>query len=332
MITRRSLLIRSAAASAVIATPFVARAAAIPAKIAHAAAESHPAHITCLEFKKALEELAPGAFQLQIFPNRQLGDDKQNLESAMAGVLEFAGVSGATFPAVTGRQALNAWQLPFLVKDYAHFEKLALSPQGQALLDDLAPAGIVGLTTVDIGQRHFLSATHPVTKLPDFAGLKTRIVPVPLHKQIWETIGTAPIGLPYGEIYGALETKVLDALEINVSSIIGENLWEVGKNFTLTGHYPWHNLVIANQVFFEGLSPDLQQAVREAGRRAVAPTLAYTKKQDEDGRAFLTEKGVTISELEDLPAFKEKLSPLVSEWAAKDPLIGAFVSAAQAET
>ena len=70
---------------------------------------------------------------------------------------------------------------------------------------------------------------------------KTRIVPVPLHKAIWNAVGVSPVGLAYGEVYGALQTKVIDAVEINVSSMLGENLWEVGKHFTLTGHYPWHS-------------------------------------------------------------------------------------------
>ena len=106
---------------------------------------------------------------------------------------------------VTGRPALDAYQLPFLVRDYGHMEKLATSEIGQKILDDLEAAGIVGLHTVDIGQRHFLSK-NPVKTLPDFAGVKTRIVPVPLHKQIWEAVGAAPVGMPYGEVYGAMET------------------------------------------------------------------------------------------------------------------------------
>ncbi|HEU4986293.1 MAG TPA: TRAP transporter substrate-binding protein [Rhizobiaceae bacterium] len=331
MPTRRQFLVSTGAIAATLAMPHVARAQPIQMRLAHAANEIHPGHIAAVEFKKALEGLVPGAIEITIFPNRQLGDDKQNLESAMAGTNELCGCSGVLFPLVTGRPALDAYQLPFLIKDYEHFSKLALSEIGQKILDDLSPAGLVGLQTTDIGQRHFLSATKVVKTVADFQGQKTRILSVPLHKAIWEGVGASPVGLPYGEVYGALETKVIDAVETNVSSMLGENLWEVGKNFTLTGHYPWHNVIAINKTVFDGLPTELQQAMREAGRASIAPTLEYTKNQDYEGRDQLRAKGVNIYELEDLDAMHEKVDPIVQTWSKKSPLIEEFVAAARSE-
>jgi len=328
-ITRRHFGVGVAALG--VAAPFVAKAQApIRLRLAHAAAEVHPGHIAAVRFKEALEKLAPGRFNLQIFPNRQLGDDKPNLEAAVAGTIDMCGASGVLFPLVTGRPALNAPQLPFIIKDYDHFTKLSLGSAGQALLDDLAPAGLVGLQLTDIGTRNFLSVARPVRKVADFAGLKTRIVPVQLHKAIWEAVGTAPIGLPYGEVYSALQTKVIDAVEINVSSMLGENLWEVGKFMTLTGHYPWHNVIAMNKAKFDALPPDLQAAIRQAGHDSVAPTLEYTKQQDFAARDDLRKKGVQFSDIEDLDVMKQKVAPLVEQYAKQSPLIDAFVKAARA--
>jgi TRAP-type transport system periplasmic protein len=329
MLTRRVFGI--GATSAGIAAPFVARAQApVRLRLAHAAAEVHPGHISAVRFKEALEKLVPGRINLQIFPNRQLGDDKANLEASIAGTLDLSSSSGILFPLVTGRPGLNAPQLPFIIKDYDHFTRLSLGPAGQALLDDLAPAGLVGLQMTDIGTRNFLSVGKPVKRVADFAGLKTRIVPVPLHKSIWEAVGTSPIGLPYGEVYGALQTKVIDAVEINVSSMLGENLWEVGKFMTLTGHYPWHNVLAMNKAKFDSLAPDLQAAIRQAGRDSVAPTMAYTKEQDFAAREDLKKKGVQFFDIEDLDVMKQKVSSLVEQYAKQSPLIDAFVQAARA--
>jgi tripartite ATP-independent transporter DctP family solute receptor len=328
MITRRTLLQTTAAMGATLAMPHVARAASKRIRMAHGANEIHPGHRLATSFAENLEKLMPGAFNVQIFPNRQLGGDKQVLEATVAGSLDMSAVSGVLFPLVTGRQAMNAWQLPFLVKDYDHFGELSLGPVGQKILDDLRPAGIVGLATADTGQRHFLSVKNPVHSIPDLAGLKTRIVPVPLHKQIWETLGTAPAGLPYGEIYGALETGVIDAVEINISSMLGENLWEVGKNFTLTGHYPWHMATIMSEAYWNGLNAEEQAAVTEAGRLSVTDTLTYAKEQDASGRAELAAKGVNVIELDDLDAMRAKVAGVTTEWSAKDPLIAELVSAA----
>lgn len=330
MTTRRQMLKISGAAAVGLALPSIARARAINIKLAHATNEIHPGHIAAVEFKKAIEDILPGATNITIFPNRQLGDDRQNLESTVAGIVEMSMASGVLFPLVTGRPALDAYQLPFLIKDYDHFERVATSDVGQRMLEDLEPAGLIGLHTCDIGQRHFLSTGNAVRNVADFAGLKTRIVPVPLHKAIWEAVGAAPVGLPYGEVYGALETRVIDAVEINVSSMLSENLWEVGKQFTLTGHYPWHSVISANKTFFDGLPAEVQQALREAGRRSVGPTLAYAKKQDLDGRDELRAKGVEIHELADMDAMHERMAPLVGEWSEKSPLIAEFVETARA--
>ncbi len=330
MLNRRQMLALSGSMAVAMSAPSILRAAPVKMMLAHASAEVHPNHVFALEFKKAVEALVPGALDIQLFPNRQLGDDKQLLESTISGAIQLSTCSGVLFPLVTGKTALNAYQLPFLVRDYDHMEKLALSDIGAKILADLDDTGIVGLGTVDIGQRNFLSTKKPVLSLADFTGLKTRIVPVPLHKEIWEKLGTAPVGLPYGEVYGALETGVLDALEINVSSILGENLWEVGKQFTLTGHYPWHAVMSVNKPVFDGLAPEVQQALRQAGRDAIPPTMAYAKKQDHDGRDELRAKGVEIHELTDLSEMRALVQPIVTEWSGDSPLIAEFVAAAQA--
>ena len=328
---RREVLgLAGTAAVASLAMPWVAKAqGVIKMRLAHAANEIHPGHIAAVKFKEALEALLPGRVDLTIFPNRQLGDDKQSLESVIAGTIELGGSSGILYPLVTGQPGLNAYQLPFLIRDYDHFAQLATSDVAQEILDQLQPAGIVGLQTTDIGQRHFLSVAKPVRRIPDFAGLKTRIVPVPLHKLIWETVGVSPVGLAYGEVYGALQTHVIDAVEINVSSMLGENLWEVGKNFTLTGHYPWHNVIVANKTFFDGLPDDVKSAMRQAGRDSIAPTLAYTKNQDLAGRDELKAKGVEIFTLEDLDDMKKKVAPIVDQYSAQSDLIAKFVKLAQ---
>ena len=330
MLSRRSLLKTGVASAAAMAMPWVANAAPMKVRLAHAANEIHPGHIAALEFRKALDRLVPGAFDLQIFPNRQLGDDQQNGESCIAGTLEFCGCSGAITSLVTGTNTLDSYQLPFLIKDYDHFAHMALSPEADAIHESLTAGGLIGLQTTDIGRRHFATVSKPVYKLADFAGLKTRIVPLELHKVIWQTVGVNPIGMPYGEVYGALETGTIDAVEINVSSMLGENLWEVAKHFTLTGHYPWHNTIAANVAFYQGLPKELQDAVHEAGRQSVQPTLDYTSKQDNDGRATMMEKGVEIHGLDGLDEMKARVEPIVAQWSSKSPLIANFVAAAKA--
>jgi tripartite ATP-independent transporter DctP family solute receptor len=322
---------KSAAATGfVVAAPWVARGqGVIKLRLPGATAESHPAHIANVELARILKAKLGKSIETQIFPNRQLGDDRQLLEGVVAGTFEISQAGAILIPLVTKKVAFDSYQLPFLIDTYDNFEKLALGAATKKILDDLDSAGLVGLSVFDVGQRHFLSVKSPVRKSSDFAGLKTRIVPVPLHKEIWEAVKTTPIGLPYGEVYGALQTKVIDAVEINVSSMIGENLWEVGKFFTLTGHYFWPAVLVANKTHFNAYPKEVQQAIREAAREAVPPTMAFGKKQDFDGRDELKKKGVQIIELEDLPQMRKLVEPVIGRWAEKSPLIKEFVAEAR---
>jgi C4-dicarboxylate-binding protein DctP len=331
MIDRRTFLTSAATTGFVAAAPWVARAQTVQKfRIGHGSAETHPIHIASVEFKKRLEAKLPGRVEVQLFPHRQLGDDRQILEQVLAGTLELSAASSVLFPLVARRQAFDAFQLPFLINDYDHFERLAKSDVAEKILADAGRAGLVGLSVVDIGQRHFLSATRAVRSLPDFAGLKCRIVPVPLHKAIWEGVGASPIGLPYGEVYGAMQTKVIDAVEINISSIIGENLWEVGKNLTLTGHYFWPAVFVANKAAFDAYPEDLRKALVETGKEIITPTIAYGKQQDLEGRAQLKAKGVEVIEFTDLPKMRERMKPVLDQWASKSPLVAEFIQKAQA--
>ena len=110
--------------------------------------------------------------------------------------------------------------------------------------------------------------------------------------------------------------------------MLGENLWEVGKNFTLTGHYPWHMTTIMSDRYWNTLNDEEKAAVTEAGRRSVSETLSYAKTQDEEGRETLKSKGVEVLELTDLDVMRSKVAGVTSEWAAKDPLIAELVAAA----
>lgn len=305
----------------------VGLAQTIKIRLANAANPPHP-HQKAGEMWKALvEKKTGGKVEVQYFHSRQLGDDRQNLESAVAGTIDAAMSSSILFPLVVKKQSFDALQLPFLISSYDNLAKVFLSPQAQALLDDLDSAGLKGLSYAEGGLRHFLSAKGQVAKLSDLKGLKTRIVPVPLHKAIWDATGAAPVGIAYGEVYTSLQTKVIDAVEINVSSVVSENLWEPAKHFTMTGHYFWPAVMIYNKAKFDKLPPDVQKAMIEAGREIIEPQVMLAKNDDAAQVEQLKKRGVRFYEFGDLAQMRAQMKPIVEQWAAKDKNIAAFIQA-----
>ena len=175
---------------------------------------------------------------------------------------------------------------------YEQLSAVLTSDLGDELLATLDEKNIKGLGFVEAGLRHFLAKDKQVTSLADFKGLKTRIVPIPLHKAIWETIGVNPIGMAYGEVYSALETGTIDAVEINVSSVQSESLYNAAKQVTLTGHYFWPGVIMMSGAAWDKLSDADKAAVEEAGKEATTEAYALAASQEADTIAFLEENGV----------------------------------------
>lgn len=313
------------AAVALSMTYGAASAAEYSFKFGHAASSRHAFQTGVEMFAKSVAEKTGGRVEIQVIGDRQLGDDKQLLEGVQLGTIDGALVSSPTFPLAAGAAAVDALQLPFVVTTYDDLSEVLSGPVGQKILDSLSDKGMKGLSYYEAGQRHFLNRSKPVKSLTDFQGLKTRIVPIPLHKATWEAVGTNPVGMPYGEVYSGLETGVIDAVEINLSSIESENLYQNAKEVTLTGHYFWPGILIMNQARFDGLPDDIKQALIEAGNETIAEQYAFVRDDEARVAAELKSKGVTISELDNLEEMRAKTAPVVEEWSGKDPLIGEFI-------
>ncbi|WP_422369794.1 TRAP transporter substrate-binding protein [Hoeflea sp.] len=312
------------AGMALLALPTLAGAQEVTLKMGHAAASTHVFHTGLEIFAEKVAEKTDGKVKIEVYGDRQLGDDKQLLEGIQIGLIDGALVSSATLPLVLGAAPFDALQQPFTVSTYEQLSTVLTSDLGDELLATLDEKKIKGLGFVEAGLRHFLAKDKQVTSLADFSGLKTRIVPIPLHKAIWETVGVNPIGMAYGEVYSALETGTIDAVEINVSSIKSESLYNAAKQVTLTGHYFWPGVIMMSGAAWDKLSDEDKAAVEAAGKEATTEAYALAASQEADTIAFLEENGVTVNRLDDLDALKDLTAPVVTTWKEKDPMIARF--------
>lgn len=296
-------------------------------KFGHAATSTHLFQDGLVMFADKVADKTGGKVKIEVHGDRQLGDDKQLLEGVQLGTIDGALVSVPTMPLTLNSPVFDALQLPFLVPSYDKMAAVLSSDVGQQLLETLATSNIKGLGYIEAGQRHFLSRSKAVQAVADFAGLKTRIIPTPLHKAIWEAVGTSPIGLAFGEVFSALETGTIDAVEINLSSAYAESYYEAAKNVTLTGHYFWPGVLMMGSAKFDSLPDDVKTAITEAGHEVIKEHYALARDQEADISRQLEEKGVAISKLADLDRMQAQMKPVMDAWVAKDPLIQAFVDA-----
>lgn len=293
-------------------------------KFGHGASSTTQFHTGVEMFAAAVAEKTGGRVKIEVYGDRQLGDDRPLLEGVQLGTIDGALVSSAVVGLALGIDAFDALQLPFQTDSYEIYGKALTSQAGRDILATLDDVDVVGLGFVEAGQRHFLSATRLVEKLDDFVGLKTRIVPLPLHQAVWNAMGVNTIGMAYGEVFSALETHTIDAVESNLASILGESLYEAAKNLTLTGHYFWPGVLMISKTRLESLPEDIQAVLLEQG---IATTIAHYELAaglDGDNIAALEKAGVTVRRFEDIDGMRAKVAPIVEEWVNKGPLIKAF--------
>lgn len=291
-----------------------------------AASPPHPFYEAGRMWKEEVEKRSNGRVEVQYLHSRQLGEERPLFEGVLSGTVDAMVGSSISLTVFASKPAFEALQLPFLITSYDNLAKVLSSDAAQALLDDLDTAGIKGLSLFEGGQRHFLSAKGPVRTMADLAGMKTRVMNMPMHLAIWEAAGAAPVGMNYGEIYTSLETGVIDGVEINLSSLESERFYEAAKHFTYTGHYFWTGMLIYNKGKFDALPEDIQQIMVEAGHDIIVPQVMATKESEAGiAKKLQEDEGLQIYEFEEMDEMRAAMAPLIEERMKSDPAIAAFV-------
>src|SRR5947208_297780 len=207
---RRRHFIGSAAIAAVLCTPVASFA---QQKMVIKAADVHPLGYPTVEavvrMGKKLEAATSGRLTVQMYPQMQLGGEKEMIEQAQVGALQIARVSvGALGPVV---DELNVFNLPFIFRDEAHMRKVIDGPIGEELLQKVtsSPARLVALGWMDAGTRNVYS-NKPVTKPADLKGMKVRMMGNPIFVETMNAMGGNGVAMGFNELYSAMQTGVVD--------------------------------------------------------------------------------------------------------------------------
>lgn len=304
----------------------MAHAQDVTLRLALSSSKPHPFNTAADLFAAKVDELSGGNIAIEIFPDRQLGDVKELTEGVRFGTVDMTINSSSAM--ADQLPAIEALQLPFLIDGYEQFAEAVTTPEAQALYADLGSSGAVALTIYEGGMRHFLTVDTKIESMDDFQGLKTRVAPVRLHLDIWNAVGVNPTPMAYGEVYTALETRTIDAVETNISSIEAEKYNEVAKEVLLTGHYMWPGLLMMNKAKYDSLTPEQQEILERAALETVKPQIEALQKFDEDLMAKL-EKEDGLSFATPTPELKAKLreavAPVYEKYVGNHPAIQPFL-------
>lgn len=307
MITRR-ILLGTAAAAASIAPA----AAQTELKIGHGHSDRHSFHLAMVRMGEILQQKAPGAFRVTIFPQSQLGSEREMQEQVALGTLDMTvtGVLGIYEP----KMALL--ELPFLFRDRAHILRAQKSPAVMGLAESLPPKGLRLVGFLENGFRNITNNARPINAPADVRGLKIRTPENPAQIETFRALGANPTPMPFSELYTALRQGVVDGQENPLQNIYDGKLHEVQKHLAMTGHiYNSAYVVISETVLrrqTEANRAAILSAVEEAGR------WQFELIAQKDGELLETLKGAGMQvTMPDQAAFRTATEPAYEAFYAR---------------
>ena len=258
-------------------------------------AKEHPSSLAMQTFQSEAKRLSNGQLNVEIFDNMQLGGAKENVDGTRAGTV-FATWVGMAFLSRTVPE-LEAVSLPFLFPSRETAFKVIDGPVGTMLDKKLADKGFISLGFMELGSRQVTNSKRPITTLDDFKGLKIRLQPNETHLATFRALGANAVAMDVKEIYSAMQQGVIDGQENPFINIQTSRYYEVQKFLTKSDHFFDFISVVANKRQMEGLKPELQAAVREAMKTAIAQQRSVAAKADAEALEDLKKRGMTYNEL-----------------------------------
>lgn len=295
-----------------------ARAAEFTFKVGTDVPEAHPLNVYLHQASDAIKKETGGRVQLDIYANNQLGGDPAMFSQLRNGALECFLLSGVNvLSSLIPTSAV--YGIGFAWNDSETVFKALDGKLGEALRKQIRAAGLEVMDKIwNNGFRQITSSGHPIQAVSDLSGFKIRVPVSALWVSCFQALGASPTGLPFSEVYSALQTKVVDGQENPLAIIAAANLFEVQKYCSLTNHMwdGWWYLWAPGA--WDSLSDDLKGIVsRHLNDYAVKQREAVIR-ENEGLQKSLTDKGMIFNKVDPEP-FKDKLrsAKFYSNWKAK---------------
>ncbi|MCD6174996.1 MAG: TRAP transporter substrate-binding protein [Planctomycetes bacterium] len=280
-------------------------------KLGHGLDPSHPVHKAMLYMAQRLEEKSGGTVELQISPGGVLGSETESIELLQRGALAMTKVSASPMEGFIPEMAV--FSLPYIFRSEGHFWNVLTSPLGKNLLLMGEEAGLRGLCYYDSGSRNFYSIHKPIQSPDDLKGMKIRVMKSPTAMDMIEAMGGSPTPIPWGELYTALQQKMVDGAENNPPSFYTNRHFEVCKYFSFDEHTRIPDILLMSAKVWNSLSPQIQQWVQEAADESSVFQRKLWKEKTDEAIAAVKEEGVEIF-YPDKEPFMKKVAPMLEKY------------------
>lgn len=272
-------------------------------------AAKHPKGIAAKLLSERVNKEMNGKACMQVYPNSTLYDDKKVLEALLNGDVQLAAPSLSKFEKFTKK--FRIFDLPFLFKDVTAVDRFQNSPDGEKLKNSMKRRGLKGLAFWHNGMKQ-MSANRPLLKPEDARGLKFRVQASDVLVAQFEQLDANPQKMSFKEVYGGLQTKVIDGQENTWSNIYGKKFFEVQDGITETNHGILDYLVVTSTKWWDGLPADVRKQFSQILKEVTESRNAESSKVNKANKENIRKAGTTIRTLtaEQRKAWVEALKPV----------------------
>ena len=260
--------------------------------IGHALDTEHPVHTAMLHIDERLRHYSNNTMAVEVFPNGQLGHERELIELLQLGALAMTKVSASPLEGFV--PTMKIFNIPYLFRDAAHYQAVLDGAVGQELLAAPQSARLRGLGYYDAGSRSFYSTERPVYTPEDLTGLKIRVQESQTALNMVRQLGGSPTPIAWGELYTALQQGVVDGAENNPPSFYLSKHYEIARYFTLDEHTAVPDLLLISESVWSQLNTTQQQWLQRAVDDSVALQRGLWQDMTEAALANVAAAGVTI--------------------------------------
>ena len=293
-------------------------------------ADDNAAHYVWYQHMQANLKAAVGdSIKLDYFPNNQLGKESDVVQQVKVGSIDMM-VTGSSIWA-TVLPEIGMLDLGYVFDSYAQVAKVMEGPVGATLNDMLQKRVACSILTSGshFGPRNVYTKAH-VKSLADVKGVKLRVLPTPAFIETFKIMGAIPTPIPFGELYMAAQTGVVDGFEHDAATVLASKLNEVTKSCWLTEHLFSPMVVVIGKRSLDRIPAELRPAFMKAVADSTTQQRALAGEKGTAAIEELKRKGMTffpMAAADRAAVRKEMEAKLWAEFAKQYPVTGPLFAA-----
>lgn len=286
----------------------------IELKLGHTdpATAEDPYDITARKFGSLIEQYTSGKYKVNVFPNNQLGSEREMVKNLTMGSMDLAVITNAVIGSfVSSNMALD---LPFMFPEREVAHAVLDGEVGEMLLSKLDKLQIKGLAFSEGGFRHMINNVRPIKTPEDTKGIKFRVMQTPIYIGMFQALGSNAVPMPWGEVFTATQQKVIDGLEIPIPVIYASKYFEIVKYLSLTNHTYSPLIIMCSQQRWNKLSENDKKLFKQAARDAALYERAALKGILESSMQKIKAGGMIVNDVPNKKPFQDAVAPMYKKF------------------